>query len=304
MTFNYNEIGSIIITSLKYALKWTGWKWLVLSSIGALSSTLQLGEKFFHWETERSVLFGIGTLISIFLLRFILIFIRECLKYFHEVYTNSVYGDAIVILQESFATTHYYRKTPGHQDIEFMKSMMTFCNNLQIIFEKITQVECSVSIKVPLSNIKVDEKAVLMNLTRDIKHKERDTGQYSEIPHTLIGNTAFISSFNKVIRNTKEKHYLNNSVNNTKNYDNTSKECHPNGVLPYNSELVFPIIPTLTDSNKNYDCHGFICVDSKKENAFSGKYDVAILEGVADGIYDIISERNQFKNTNNEQIQN
>ena len=301
MTFNYTEIGKILLQSLKSASKWTVWKWLALSSIGALSGTLQVGEKFFHWDTERSVKFGLFVVSILFLLRFFLFFIVGCLKYYHEVYKNSIYGDAIIILKDSFATTHHYRKTPGHNDTEFMKSMMTFCNNLQIIFEKILKTDCSVSIKVPVSNTKVDESTSLMNLTRDIKNKNRDTKDYSETNHTIIGNTAFINSFNKVLKNSKEKYYLNNMVNKTANYDNTSKECYKDGVLPYNSELVLPIIPMIKNDTGNYDCHGFICVDCNLENAFNGKYDVAILEGVADGIYDIISERNQFKNSPHEQ---
>lgn len=302
MTFNYREIFSIAGTSFLMAFKWKFWKWLLVGSVGSLLGLLKIGKDFFELTPKDSAAFGVIAIIILFVIRFILIFINQTLKYFHEVYKNSTYGDAIVLLKDSFASAHHYRKSPGHRDEEFMKLMILLCNNLKTAFDKILKTECSVSIKVPLSDSKVDEKTILMNLTRDHKNGKRDTKTYTNIKHTLIGNTAFSSAFNKVIKNSKDKYYMNNSIHTAQNYDNTSKECYEDGVLPYKSELVYPIIP-IKDSIGNIDCHGFICVDCQIENAFTGKYDVAILEGVADGIYDIISARNTFKYSKNEQKQ-
>lgn len=298
MTFNYSEINKIFIRSLRLTAKWGLWKWLFFSSIGAFSASLLFANKFFGFSYYHSILFTVVGSAILFLARFFAIFIKEGLKYYHEVYLNSVYGDAIILLKDSFAYTHYYRKTPGHRDTEFVKSMMLICNNLQTIFSNILKEDCSVSIKVPFSKDKVDEQSTFMNLTRDIAHNSRDTDMYKQQIHSLIGNTAFSNAFNKVLINAKHKQYINNSVNSTVNYDNTSRECYTDGILPYNSELVYPITPLINDNKHNLDCHGFICVDTKKLNAFTGKYDAAILEGVADGIYDIISQRNQYKNLN------
>lgn len=300
MTFNYIEIWRIVQDSFLLALKWKLWKWLLTGSIGSLLGVLKFGRDFLSLEIYESVIYSLSSLILLFSLRFILIFCKESLKYFHEVYQNSMYGDAIIMLKDSFAATNNYRKTPGHQDEEFMKSMILLCNNLKDIYDKITHSKCFVSIKVPLSDEKVNEHTVLVNLIRDIKNKSRDTETYSNTKHTLIGNTPFINSFNKVIKNIKEKYYVNNYVNKTENYDNTSKECYEKGVFPYNSELVHPIVPILNNLKK-LDCHGFICIDSDKENAFTSKYSYAILEGVADGIYDLISERNSCKLIRDEQ---
>lgn len=294
MNFNYKEINNIIKRSFLGAFQWKLWKWLLTGSIGAVISLLTIGEKFFHLETKKSIIYACVAILILFILRFSLIFIKECLKYFHEVYTNSIYGDAIIILKESFATAHYYRKTPGHNDQEFMKSMITFCNNLKEIYDKITKSDCSVSIKVPLKDNSINEHSILMNLTRDVEHNTRDTSQYNEIKHTIIGNTAFSYCINKVIKNSKNKAYINNNINETLNYENTSKECYKNEVLPYNSELVYPIVPAINVDNKLFYCHGFICIDSDKKNAFDSPYVVGIIEGVADGIYDIISERNSI----------
>ena len=294
MIINYRELFRALGISFTKAFKWNVWKWLLTSSIGAFSGTLKFGERFFDLDLERSVKYAVIVLIGLFFLRFTLIFIKESFKYFHETYRNSVFGEAIIILKDSFANTHAYRKNPGHDDTEFMRIMMTFCNNLRDIYNKITDGECSVSIKVPKYDPNVTEHTVLMNLTRDVKHNGRDTQQYSDTKHTLIGNTAFTYCFNKVMTNTKEKHYVNNNINETDNYESTSKDCHENGILPYNSELVIPIVPIKSDKLENNDCHGFLCIDCVKKGAFKSKYEIALLEGVADGIYDLISERNNF----------
>lgn len=299
MTFNYKEIWIILAKSFEAAFKWKLWKWLLTGSLGTLIGALTFGEKVLHLEPKRSILFSAITVFFLFSIRFFLIFFKESLKYFHQIYVNSVYGEAIIILKDNFATTHYYRKSPGHNDEEFMKSMMLFCNGLKEIYDKILKSDTSVSIKVPIRDISVREHTTLMNLTRDTKHISRDTQQYKEIKHTIIGNTPFSYCFSKVVNNSKDKAYINNKVNETENYNNTSRECYQNGKLPYNSELVYPIVSIINESKTNSICHGFICIDTIKSNAFKSKYDIAILEGVADGIYDLISERNNSINNQN-----
>lgn len=299
MTFNYSAIWTILAKSFESSFKWKLWKWLLTGSLGTLVGALTLGEKIFHLDPKRSIFFAAVSVAALFLIRFILIFFKESLKYFHQVYVNSVYGEAIIILKDNFASTHYYRKSPGHNDEEFMKSMMLFCNGLKDIYDKILKSQTSVSIKVPIRDISVSEHTTMMNLTRDTKHISRDTQQYKKIKHTIIGNTPFSYCLSKVVNNSKEKAYINNKVNETENYNNTSRECYESGKLPYNSELVFPIVPIINETKNNSTCHGFICIDSVKYDAFKSRYDVAILEGVADGIYDMISERNNSINNQN-----
>jgi hypothetical protein len=292
MTFNYNKIGEILGKSFLAAGKWRFWKWLFGTSVVSICSLLLLGKTLFSLTIQNSIILIASILGSLFLLRFILIFLKETIKYFHEVYKNSVYGDAIVLLNECFAAMHNYRKTPGHNDEEFVKAMVLLCNNLKIIYSKLVRAECSVSIKVPIADDSIRPQTLLCNLTRDSDHGTRDTQEYQKTSHTLLGNTAFSYCLNKVSSNSEKKYYKNNSVNKTDNYENTSKTIYPNGILPYNSELVFPITPII-DGNKI--CLGFICVDCEKEKAFNSDYEIAILQGVSDGIYDILEIRNQSK---------
>ena len=310
MTFNYKEFNKILIESFIRVNKWNLWNYLIPGSFGVLLSFLQIGKNFFNISIGKSALFALIAIVLMFLIRFLAAFMIGLFKYFHDVYKNDIYGNAIIILKDSFALLHHYRKTPGHQDEQFISTMVAMCNNLKKIFDEITHSQCSVSIKVPLLDKMITAETILVNLIRDTEHSKkdtslnRDTNIYCATKHTLFGNTAFINCFNKVISDRPDKYYKNNNVNKSENYENTSRECHSDKILPYNSELVLPIIPKINQNIKNYDCHGFLCVDCVKPNAFVGNYDFAILEGVADGIYDVISERNLFKYNSNEQRQN
>lgn len=298
MTFNYPALGGLLVSSFREAIRGKIWNYLALGSFGTTVALLLFFKNLFEYTVEESIIAALKVVLVLLLIRFLLALSRATIKYLHSVYYSSLYGDAIILLNESFARVHAYRKTPGHQDEEFMETMITFCNNLKIIFDKLTASNCSVSIKVPVGNYKVEEGTRLVNLCRDIHHGGRDTKLYSETQHTLIGNSAFRYCFSKVIQGAADKAYLNSDISKENNYENTSFVCNENGILSYVSELVYPLVPILVQNNTNYHCHGFICIDSDSPNAFKTKYHVPLLQGVADGLYDLISERNQNKYNN------
>ena len=299
MKINYKELYKVFSTSAIEAIKWSFLKWLGTTAVAiTVGLIIPVGKEVFEWNS-LTVLYTIITILgSLYLLRFLLIATKETIKFFHLAYKESVYGDTIILLKDSFAEAHYYRKTPDFNDEEFMKSMMIFCNNLKKCFDNITKSECSVSIKVPVKSTKVDSSSVLKNLTRDVSNSKRDTKTYINTEHTIIGNSAFSYCLDNVLKNKKEKFYINDDINNENNYRNTSKESYDDGILPYNSELIYPIIPIKGTEKDNFDCHGFICIDSNKKKSFDRKYDPAIVSGVADGIYDIIVQLNEEKNGN------
>ncbi len=299
MNFNYKEFYNIIKESGLDAFKWSPFKWILTIGLGLIIGFLPMGKELFEWDTKTSLITVGISLLVLYFFRFLLLSVKNSIKYFHRVYKESVYGDAIILLKDSFSEAHYYRKTPGFQEKDFMNSMIIFCDNLKTVYDKITNSNCSVSIKVPVEDSKVSEKTLLKNLSRNVSHKKRDTDLYSNTEHTIIGNSPFNNCLNKVITNQKEKFYINNDIKNSTNYLNSSISCYEKNSLPYSSELVHPITPMKTNDNSNYDCHGFICIDSDKVNVFDYKYAPAIIEGVADGIYDIIEQLNSETNARN-----
>ena len=301
MKINFSKFSSLLKQALKEGKNWGVWKFL-FSGFGSTAAFFLIGSSLLDISALVSVYVGLGVIVSLYLFRSSILFFKFVAIYLHEVYLNSTYGEAIIKLKNSFAKLHAYRKNPGHQDEQFIEAMVFLCNSLKEIFDDLTKSDCSVSIKVPIQSANVDVGTSLVNLVRDTDHstpdtkKNRDTQNYRNIPHTIIGNTAFSNSLNKVFQNRSDKYFINNDINGDSSrdtYENTSRQCHENGVLPYQSELVYPIVPLITEDHNNLTCRGFICIDSDKTNAFKSKYHIGIIEGVADGIYDVITERNE-----------
>lgn len=294
---NVKKIGEILYKSLRDTLTGSLWKWLV-GSAGPLFAILLFGKNFLNETVENSIYIGIVFLVSVFILRYLLFLSANIVKWIHFTYKESIYGDAILILRDLFSKIHSLRKKPIIDDREFTEAMVFLCNYLKEIFDKKTKKDCSVSIKVPTKG-NINEKTIVLNLCRDsIATKTRDTDTYNKVEHTIIGNTAYHKIVNNILKGHKDKlFYINNDINSNGDYENTSREAYPNGKLPYCSELVYPIIPYTWDkTSNNFDCIGFICIDCNYKNAFDNKYDVGIISGVADGIYDLITIRNNQKN--------
>jgi hypothetical protein len=292
---NWKAFRNIFSVSIKETFSGKVWKYLI-GSVSALGFILLAGKNIFQKTLLYSIIAGFCFLVALVFIRFFARITVNTFKYLNASVRKSVYGEAIILLKESFAKAHLYRKTEGHQDKEFMDAMISFCVNLKQIFDNKRQGICSVSIKVPLKG-SVNEATSLYTLCRDpLHHKIRSTDAYKKTKHTIIGNTAFQKALNNVLKDNSKKYYINNNIPKSKDYENSSFECHVDNKLPYKSELVYPIIPNLKDVNNNYDCLGFLCVDCVDTDVFEERYDVAIVEGVVDGIYDLLSERFTFLN--------
>lgn len=287
-------MSQIFFKSLKDNFSWKFWKFF-LGSYGAVAGVLLIGKNFFEVETiEKSILYGIILLLVIGILRFMAFFSKNSYAYWQSKENENVYGYAIIILNDAFAKAHWLRK---HETLEEKKRndfLRGMCAQLKLIYDNKTKTNnCAVSIKVPIyeTDIKeLDFSTKIKNLCRDRSSAmKRDTDIYRETQHIVFQNTCYIDIVEKLTNNVKEKlYYLNNNISKTENYKNTSKQCHENGILPYNSELVVPIIPLYTENETLYKVVGFICVDSPESNVFNALYDVALLQGVADGIYDFL----------------
>jgi hypothetical protein len=291
-----DSLTKLFLKTLKDTFSGKLWKWLI-GSAGSLFGILLFGKNFFYQSLSISIYIGISILIGLLILRFFLFFIVNVIQLVHFYYHESVYGDAIIFLRDSFSKIHSLRKKDEINDNDFTETMVILCNNLSSLFEKKTKSKCSVSIKVPTKGI-IDEQSSVKNLYRDsFATKTRDTELYKKTNHTIIGNTPYQKIVNNILKGNKEKlHYLNNDINSNADYENTSREVYQNSALPYLSELVYPILPFTWDKKtNNYNCIGFICIDCDKKNSFDDKYDIGIISGVADGIYDIITLRNSLK---------
>ena len=263
------------------------------NSIGAVFAILLFGKNFLGMNVEKSIYFGIFIYVLVIGIYLGFLVIRESIIALHGRFVDSVWGSAIIVLKESYAEIHYLQKT-NYDDNELVETLQTLCDNMKKLFDKKTKGDCSVSIKVPIQEYDNLESVEFRNLCRDNAHRQRNTEQYQKTRHTVIGNTPYTHIVNHLTNgqtSMKTLAYVNNDIRNSGNYMNTSQPCYPNGVFPYQSELVYPIIPMRNVDNKYTMC-GFICIDCDRKYAFDNTpYEIDLIQGVADEIYGLIVSR-------------
>lgn len=269
------------------------WAYFILGGVGAPIALALVGKNFLGLNIVCSVLLAVAFLAALFIFRFLYFALIEIIVYIHNTYVDSIWGEAIVDLKKGYAQVHYLRKQGEISDEDFMKTLISFCNILKTIFDRKTKGNCCVSIKVPVGQFDSIEAWSLGNLCRDEFHHERDTQQYAETKHTVIGNTPYTVILNSLL-NVKSRplpFYVNNDIEGTKDYMNTSRELHQEAQR-YKSELVHAIVPILGDHEYRHELLGFLCVDCDKKDAFDiQRYDIPMVEGIVDGIYDIIKSK-------------
>lgn len=266
-------------------------KWF-FGSIGAIFALLLAGKNFLGLDAVKSSIYGGGAFGGIYIVRFGYNGSKVILEHFLSKYRDSIYGDAIILLKDAFAKVHLIRKSKTSDPTIILNTLVFMCNQLKTYFDKKTKQPCGVSIKIVLkskTNLTSDTK--LYNLCRDKSTNKRDTDAYKNTEHKIFNNSCFNSIFSHLMSNQKNKlFYINNDIEGSKDYQNTSIQAYEDGVLPYKSEIVVPIIPLSNEADRQYSLFGFICVDSPQKNSFDNNYDLAILQGVADGIYDVIQQ--------------
>ena len=308
-----------LIDGFKWSTKW------YLGSFSTAIATFFFFNKYLEFDTIRSIRYGVALFFVSFLVKTIIQYVKlidhletkieekdqqiEILNSRKErkkqLSVSSFYGESIIILKEIFSNFHYLRKHESIERKQMMTSLIYLCNGLKELFEKRFNHNYSICIKVlgpdsDLENLTVH--AEVITLCRDEKSYKRRSVP-NGIKHNIFDNTCFNEIFHN-IDNTSKSYYLNNDIVEDKYYKNTSfniygelpNDCHTteerrkNWTLPYKSELVVPITPvtTLANTERKKQFLGYLCVDCNETDSFHNKYDVEMLKGVADGIFDII----------------
>lgn len=287
-------IARILWESIKETFRSKFWNWFFSAGLFALIGLADnlrpiLQEKVVRIFLYIVIIFG-GIVLTFRLVVFVC---KNSFKYLHSVYRESKYGDAILLLNEIFDKAQCYRQMSDKSKDAFIEVLKTLCNNLQKAFSEKNACDCSVSIKIPITE-KLDGNATLMNICRDKRHESRDNANYQAVKHTVLGNTPFSEICYKITGGEREFCYINNNIPKSgDHYRNTSRMAYHEGVLPYNSEIVVPIISVVPNDEQVYHPLGFLCVDCAEVDKFEKKYDVPLIEGVAKRIYDIMEMNKQ-----------
>lgn len=235
------------------------------------------------------------------------------------------YGKAIRELALAFSVINYEKLNNNNlTHIDVKKLIEPFCHCLQEIFSEKTQSECSVSIKI-IEKVEIEPAKLysqkVRTILRDTKSAYRDEDPlrlHFENEHTIENNSCFYKISKNYIEfindNNKDRiyklHYINNDLTKKVKYKNSTllsklhsrkdkedievmlkdvykrEKAFKRLGMEYRSEIVVPILPM----NNPFDHFllGFITVDSSKIEVFNNDYDIPLLKGVSDGLYQLI----------------
>jgi len=283
---------SLLLETFKLTIQKKNWVWL--GGAPGLVTFLSYVMQIVNQEWWIVVLMFLAGILVIGLILFVWFLVPAIVLRHHEVKVDSNWGETVKDLALAYAVIHELERNSKVITLkDIALALSTFCDVVKKIFDRLSDSNCCVSIKVPISNY-LDSgewnSILVKNVARDKKHiLERDTDEYKTASHDILGNTAYSRVISLVLKESSKPHvYLNNNVDPAKdpNYATTSPESNERKSIPYKSELVVPIIPTKYSKLSEVMFGGFLCIDSDKCDAFDADhYDVAMTQGLADGLY-------------------
>lgn len=221
--------------------------------------------------------------------------------------TKSRYADAFAIINIGFSGLHKLRRKEDVTIDDILRELGIVCDNVSEVFGRIYNTNIGVSIKYIVSGN--GNRPKVETLVRDHKSMtaDRPTGTSDTIEHWIDSNTDFNFIYNNIENPNKEvSFFLERHLPNCIDYKNTrlgdtwkpKKYWYPieriyrkrHWTLKYKSTLVVPIVPLLADEQTKASIRGFLCVDSPHEGQFNKTFDVAIMKGVSDGLYNQIDK--------------
>ena len=176
-----------------------------------------------------AIRFVIG-IFAIGLLLFIWFLVPAIVLRHHELKVDSNWGETVKDLALAYAVIHELeRNSKSITSRDIANALSKFCDVVKAIFDRLSESNCCVSIKVPVSNYLENgewNSILVKNVARDKKHiLERDTDEYKAAHHDVLGNTAYSRVISLVLKESSKPHvYLNNDVDPVKdpNYATTS----------------------------------------------------------------------------------
>lgn len=214
----------------------------------------------------------------------------------------SKYGEALPMVNEGFRSMHNLRRREP-SIAEVVKSCTNLCECVAKAFSIITSSDCSASIKMVTYR---EDDAGNTRFAVETFARDRISGQKRKrrgvrVDHWIDRNSDFYQIFEN-IDTSHNDYFFSNQLPSLHSYLNTSFSYYGDppddgGLhgylarfikwpLPYKSTIVVP----LYDKNQNDSLVGFLCVDSPNLGAFRQQYDVHLLAGIAEGIYNYMRD--------------
>jgi uncharacterized membrane protein len=273
---------------------------LIFSIVGSLASIIAFGvyfEPLLNLQGWIGVLF-LG-IISLFFLSYNLYLISKYRK-------RVKYANVFQEINIAFSQLHSIDRKETISAELIIQNLTFLCEFISHAFKKINDCEIGVCIKY-LTYENKRPKAETLVRDSNSKVNGRKTGKNDTKNHWLDSNSDFdfiYSNFDN--ENIDTTFYYERCLPTKKGYINTrlDKNWVKENKIPfienylrkkawplwYRSTLVVPIVPINADEQSQQMIRGFLCIDAPKSNTFYPQFDVNILKGISDGLYNKIDK--------------
>lgn len=270
---------------------------MLLGTLGSLASIITLSVFFNQLSTEGwiAVLF-----MGVICLYFVIYNFWLLTRYRKKTRYADAYGDINI----GFSHLHRLRRIENITIDQILPELEKLCDEVSHAFSRVYSGKIGVCIKFIVND---NGRPRCETLVRDSysNAQSRKSGTQDTTKHWIDANSDFefiYSNFDN--DNVDTSYYLEHHLPTCRDYKNTrlkvgwkpkSFALWPekyarkwNWPLPYKSTLIVPIVPLIANDQSQEAIRGFLCADSPKEGDFNKYYDVDIMKGVADGIYNQI----------------
>lgn len=225
-----------------------------------------------------------------------------------------------------FAKIHQMQRQMSqihHNSIEFEGQMALMIKNFQEVcthiadgFNLITgTTDISVCIKLASGSKEITKRSSVYTLVRDSRSASRRSYNEAGNLHVIDNNTSYSQILRLMSNAQNGRCFFCNNLPQLPQYKNTSfsnygqaiwnnslsPEQHNNDwKLPYRSTVVTGVYPNQSEFFENKWLIGYLCIDSSKIDSFHEKFDVPVLTGIADGIYNTLKQFKQLKDKNHD----
>lgn len=277
----------------------TIWDYIIMliGTLGSLASIIALS-MFFNQLSKEG---WIAVLFMGVLCMYFVVFNFWLLTRYRK---KTKYADAYGAINIGFSHLHHLRRVKNLTIEQILPELEKLCDEVSNAFSKIYGSKIGVCIKFIVND---NNRPRCETLVRDSysNAQNRKSGTQDTTKHWIDANSDFEFIYNSFDdNNVPTSYYLEQHLPNCHDYKNTRLKpgwtpknywFFPeryarkwNWPLPYKSTLIVPIVPLIANDQTQEAIRGFLCADSPSEGIFNKYYDVDIMKGVADGIYNQI----------------
>lgn len=270
---------------------------MLIGTLGSLASIIALSVFFNQLSTEGWIAVVFMGLLCVYFVVYNFWLVTRYRK-------KTKYADAYGAINIGFSHLHRLRRVENPSLGQILPALEKLCDEVSNAFGRIYGSKIGVCIKFIVND---NGRPRCQTLVRDSNSnaQSRKSGSQDTIKHWIDANSDFEFIYNNFDNDNEEtSYYIEQHLPTCRDYKNTRLKtgwkprsfflCPErygrkwNWPLQYKSTLIVPIVPLIANDQSQEAIRGFLCADSPSEGIFNKFYDVDIMKGVADGIYNQI----------------